>query len=57
VIVRDRDAAALDAELDRQQAVIASAANTIDAERMAGDVETFARALRLDLLDAADFAR
>jgi hypothetical protein len=50
-------AAALDVELDRQQAEIADAAAALAAERMAADVETFTAALELDLVDADDFAR
>jgi len=50
-------AAALDVELDRQQAQIARAAAALEKERMAADVETCAAALELDLVDADDFAR
>ena len=54
-IASNRDAAALDIELDRQQRQIAAAADALDAERMAREVEAFSRALRLDLVDAGDF--
>ncbi len=55
--VGNEQAAALDIELDRQQAEIADAAAALAAERMATDVETFTAALELDLVDADDFAR
>ncbi len=55
--VGNEQAAALDVELDRQQAEIAAALATLEAERMAADVETFTAALELDLVDADDFAR
>ena len=55
--VGNEQAAALDIELDRQQAEIADAAAALAAERMAADVEAFTTALELDLVDADDFAR
>jgi hypothetical protein len=55
--VGNEQAAALDVELDRQQAAIADAAASLAAERMAADVEAFTAALELDLVDADDFAR
>ncbi len=55
--VGNEQAAALDLELDRQQAEIADAAAALAAERMAADVEAFTAALELDLVDADDFAR
>ena len=50
-------AAALDVELDRQQAQIADALAALEAEQMAADADLLATALELDLLDAEDFAR
>ena len=41
--------------LDRTSQPIESLLNRLDRERMATDVEAFATALRLDLLDAVDF--
>jgi len=55
--VGTEQAAALDIELDRQQAEIADALATLEAERMAADVEAFTAALELDLVHAEDFAR
>ena len=49
-------AAALDVELDRQQAQIAEALAALEAERMAEDADLLAAALDLDLVDADDFA-
>jgi hypothetical protein len=50
-------AAALDVELDRQQAQIAAALAALEAEQMAADADLLAAALDLDLVDAEDFAR
>jgi hypothetical protein len=50
-------AAAIDVELDRQQAEIARALKALEMERMAADVEAFAAALEHGLVDAEDFAR
>ena len=55
--VGNEQAAALDIELDRQQAEIRDALASLEAERMAADVEAFTTALELDLVDADDFAR
>ena len=55
--IGNEQAAALDVELDRQQAEIRKALASLEAERMAADVETFATALELDLVHADDFAR
>jgi len=55
--IGNQQAAALDIELDRQQAEIRKAVASLDAERMAADVEAFATALELDLVHADDFAR
>jgi hypothetical protein len=50
-------AAALDIELDRQQAQIAAALVELEAEGMATDADLLATALELDLVTADDFAR
>jgi hypothetical protein len=50
-------AAALDVELDRQQAQIVAALTALEAERMAADADLLAAALDLDLVNADDFAR
>ena len=50
-------AAALDVELDRQQAQIAAALADLEAEQMAADADLLATALELDLVNADDFAR
>jgi hypothetical protein len=55
--VGNEQAAALDVELDRQEAEIRDALASHEAERMAADVEAFTTALELDLVDADDFAR
>ena len=49
-------AAALDIELDRQQAQITHALAALEAQRMAEDADVLATALELDLVDADDFA-
>ena len=56
-IVDNPAAAAMDVELDRQQALIRAAADALGSERMAADVEILISALERDLVDAADFAR
>ena len=56
-IVDNATAAAIDIEMDRQQAHIAAQANAFALEQMAVDVETFVSALARDLVDASDFAR
>ena len=50
-------AAALDVVLDRQQAEIAGALVSLEAERMADDADLLAAALELDLVDADDFGK
>ena len=50
-------AAALDIELDRQQAQIADALAELEAVAMAAEAEQLATALELDLVNADDFAR
>ena len=55
--VGNEQAAALDVELDRQQAEIKDGLASLETERMAADVEAFTTALELDLVDADDFAR
>ena len=55
--VGNEQAAALDVQLDRQQAEIRDALASLEAERMATDVEAFITALEHDLVDADDFAR
>jgi hypothetical protein len=49
-------AAEWDVELDRQTRPIERQLRRLDRERMTREVETFATALRSDLIDAADFA-
>jgi transcription elongation factor Elf1 len=56
VIVPDETAQRYDLVLDHAMDVIADALRRLDRQRMAADAEAFATALRLDLLDAADFA-
>jgi uncharacterized Zn finger protein len=56
-IVGNETAAAIDIEMDRQQAWIAARADALSHERMKDEVEAFAAALRRDLVDASDFAR
>lgn len=51
------EAAAFDVELDRHEAAIAAAADALDRERLATQVETFAAALAGDLISADDFGR
>ena len=55
--VGNEQAAALDVQLDRQQAEISDVLASLEAERMAADAEAFTTALELDLVDADDFAR
>jgi hypothetical protein len=45
-----------DLELDRGVGLIANALRRLERERMSVEAETFATALRLDLVDATDFA-
>jgi hypothetical protein len=56
-IVDNRTAAAIDAEMDRQQSRIAAQADALAGEQMAAEVEAFVSALERDLFDASDFAR
>ena len=56
-IVDNVKAAAIDIEMDRQQAQIAATADALSLERMAIEAETFISALDWDLVDASDFAR
>ena len=57
VTVSDHVAQRFDRELNRRAAPIAKAAERLEFERMKADAETLIAALRLDLIDAADFAR
>jgi hypothetical protein len=57
VTVTDAVAERYDAELDRRLDVIEEAVQTLDRERMAGDVETMVAALRSGIVDATDFTR
>jgi hypothetical protein len=57
VTVSDHVAQRFDHELNRRAQPIATAAERLDFERMKADAETLIAALRLDLIDAADFAR
>ena len=54
-LISNAQAARLDIELNRQQALIRRAAERLEAERMAVEADTFIAALRRDLIDAADF--
>ena len=55
-VVVEQDAAdRFDRALDRGCDVIATTLRRLDRERMTAEAEAFATALRLDLLDAADF--
>jgi hypothetical protein len=56
VTVTNAVARRYDVELNRRAAVIAAAWERLDHERMIGEVETMTTALRLGLIDAADFA-
>jgi hypothetical protein len=56
-IVDNRNAAAIDLEMDRQQAQIAAQADALASEQMAAEAEAFVSALERDLFDASDFAR
>ena len=55
VEVEDWRAARFDTELNSDQAFIRRAAERLDLERMAVEVETFAIALSRDLIEPADF--
>jgi transcription elongation factor Elf1 len=54
--VPDDEAQRYDRQLDRGMNAIAAVVRRLDREHMAREVETLAEALRLDLLDAGDFA-
>jgi hypothetical protein len=56
VTVTNEVARRYDVELDRRAAVLAASWERLDRERMIGEVETMTTALRLSLIDAADFA-
>ena len=57
-VTADADAATrFDGELNRRLVAVADAADRLELERMAGEVDTLVQALRLDLIDASDFAR
>ena len=55
VVIPQDTADRFDRALDRGLDVIAATLERLDRERMSAEVEAFATALRLDLLDAADF--
>ena len=55
VVVLQATADRFDRALDRACDAIAANLQRLDRERMTAEVEAFATALRLDLLDAADF--
>jgi hypothetical protein len=55
-LISNAQAARLDIELNRQQALIRRAAERLESERMAVEAEAFIDALQSDLIDAADFA-
>lgn len=54
--VTNKVAAEMDVALDRQQAVIAAAADALELERMSREAESFISALQRDLINANDFA-
>jgi hypothetical protein len=56
VTVTNAVARRYDAELDRRAELLAASLARLDRERMIGQVEAMAIALRLSLIDAADFA-
>jgi hypothetical protein len=55
LVLSNAQAATLDVALDRQVAQIRSAADRLDAERMADQVDAFVTALDRDLIGAGDF--
>jgi hypothetical protein len=55
VIVSDDLARRFDADVSRALVAIEGAITALDRERMADQAETFAAALRHDLIDAGDF--
>jgi hypothetical protein len=56
VTVTNADARRYDAELDRRADILASSLARLDRERMIVQADAMAIALRLDFIDAADFA-
>ena len=56
VTVTNAVARRYDAELDRRADILIASLERLDRERMIGQVEAMAIALRLSLIDAADFA-
>ena len=56
VVVPDATATRYDAELDRGMHEIRATLHRLDLEQMAAQADLFAKALELDLFDAADFA-
>lgn len=56
VTVTNAVARRYDAELNRRAAVLAELLERLDRERMIGETEAMTTALRLSLVDAADFA-
>ena len=56
VVVPDSAAQRYDADLDRGTHEIAAALRRLEREQMAEQADALATALRLDLLDATDFA-
>ena len=56
VMVTNEVARRYDDELNRRAAVVAASWERLDRERMIGEVESMTTALRLGLIDAADFA-
>ena len=55
VVVTNAVARRFDVELDRRAAVLAASWERLDRQRMIGEVEAMTTALRLSLIDAADF--
>ena len=56
VVVPDATAKRFDADLDDGMHEIRAALHRSELERMASEADVFAKALELDLFDAADFA-
>ena len=56
MLIDNAQAARLDLELNRQQAVMWRTAERFEAERMAVEADAFIAALQRDLIDAGDFA-
>ena len=55
IVVSNAMAAEYDSRLDAEMSAIHAAANRLQHEALAGDADTLAAALRLDLLGADDF--